>query len=207
MRDAPAQRHHRVHRRQQLSRGHHDHERDAGGGRRQRLQPALRRFGGGGHANATPGRRQLLPGTGGAPWPVTEAEITRAPGKIPKLVNVPVEHYAHFRCQPPRGTSLRDDRPPVVRTACSSDGDVVVEAPLRLGGDIDWQIATRWHFEPSTLPPPCQTGEAAALGRRPGKNDASTGATLKPHKLPLITNDARFGKTLEASGYGWVKHG
>ncbi|AWN49093.1 hypothetical protein DK419_24290 [Methylobacterium terrae] len=56
--------------------------------------------------------------------------------------------------EPPRGHALHDPRPPVVGVQFLWDGDVVAEeAPLRLGGGVDWAAATRWHYEPESFVP------------------------------------------------------
>jgi hypothetical protein len=49
-------------------------------------------------------------------------------------------------------SDYNDAAPRIVGTAFSWDGDVLAEeAPLRLSGAIDWESATRWHFEPDTF--------------------------------------------------------
>ncbi|MGN8113064.1 RHS repeat-associated core domain-containing protein [Labrys sp. 22185] len=60
------------------------------------------------------------------------------------------------RRRPVMGAAVTEDldRPPVVGIAYGWDGDVIAEeAPLRLDGAIDWDAATRWHYEPSSFRP------------------------------------------------------
>ncbi|CAM5768063.1 hypothetical protein LMIY3S_02374 [Labrys miyagiensis] len=46
------------------------------------------------------------------------------------------------------------DKSPIVGTHFLWDGDVLAEeAPLRLDGSVDWQKATRWHYEPVSFRP------------------------------------------------------
>ncbi len=54
----------------------------------------------------------------------------------------------------PAGAEGLGERPPVVGEAYLWDGDVVAEAaPLRLGGAVDWERATRWHYGPGGFVP------------------------------------------------------
>ncbi len=54
----------------------------------------------------------------------------------------------------PAGAEGLGERPPVVGEAYLWDGDVVAEAaPLRLGGAVDWERATRWHYRPGGFVP------------------------------------------------------
>ncbi len=56
--------------------------------------------------------------------------------------------------EPPKSHALHDPRPPIVGTQFLWDGDVVAEeALLRLGGSVDWEVATRWHYEPESFVP------------------------------------------------------
>ncbi len=56
--------------------------------------------------------------------------------------------------EPPKDHGLHDPRPPIVGTQFLWDGDVVAEeALLRLGGSVDWEQATRWHYEPESFVP------------------------------------------------------
>ncbi|MDZ5449889.1 RHS repeat-associated core domain-containing protein [Labrys sp. ZIDIC5] len=46
------------------------------------------------------------------------------------------------------------DKPPVVGIAYGWDGNVVAEeAPLRLDGAVDWDVAERWYYEPDSFRP------------------------------------------------------
>ena len=57
--------------------------------------------------------------------------------------------------EPPNSAGgLGDARPPIVGTHFAWDGNVVAEeAPLRLDGSVDWDTATKWHFEPGEFRP------------------------------------------------------
>ena len=117
-----------------------------------------------------------------------ESESDWARRKYPRLVKEPeTPRYAHFRAEPPHGVDPVDDRPPVVGTAFSWDGDVLAEeAPLRLGGSVDWEHATRWHFEPGTFRPLAK--QEAPETPQPGDEDwePSTGLNQTPRKRKLL---------------------
>ncbi|MFF8799797.1 MULTISPECIES: RHS domain-containing protein [unclassified Methylobacterium] len=56
--------------------------------------------------------------------------------------------------QAPGGHAAHDPRAPVVGVHFLWDGDVVAEeAPLRLDGTVEWEAATRWHYEPESFVP------------------------------------------------------
>ena len=117
-----------------------------------------------------------------------EAESDWARRKFPKLAREPaIEHYAHFRAEPPPGASINDDKPPIVGTAFSWDGDVLSEdAPLRLGGEIDWENATRWYFEPGTFRPLAK--QEPPQIPQPGEEDwePTAGLNQAPRKRKLL---------------------
>jgi len=119
---------------------------------------------------------------------LTESESDWARRKYPKLVKGPaIERYAHFRAEPPRGADINSDKPPIVGTAFSWDSDVLVEdAPLRLGGEIDWENGTRWYFEPGTFRPLAKQDPPQIP--QPGDEDwePSAGLNQMPRKRQLL---------------------
>lgn len=66
--------------------------------------------------------------------------------------------------EPPNGARTEDRRSPVVGTYFTWDGDVVAEeAPLRLDGTVDRDVATSWHFEPGGFRPLAKLTPSGAL--------------------------------------------
>jgi RHS repeat-associated protein len=90
----------------------------------------------------------------------TEAEARSYVGKFPDLIDAArlpdrgATLAEHKRSRLDSGKSDEADAPPIVGVHFLWDGDVLAEeAPLRLDGGVDWNKATRWHYEPGTFRP------------------------------------------------------
>lgn len=105
--------------------------------------------------------------------------------KFPQAVGR-LDHEWHYSEQMPvKGISPREEvegLAPVVGVAYQWDGNVIAEeAPLRLDGSIDWDKATRWHYEPKTFRP---LAKEEPIQREHGQQ--GPGPT---HRLLYIVND------------------
>ncbi|WP_454818894.1 RHS repeat-associated core domain-containing protein [Labrys neptuniae] len=123
---------------------------------------------------------------------LTQAEARSHAGRYPDLIaaNRVTPDYASSLLPPPserRGgpsgqdSDDRDDRDklPVVGIAYSWDGDVIAEeAPLRLGGAIDWHRATRWHYEPGSFWPLAKQEMPQRIRTSDGNCQTKTGRLL-----------------------------
>jgi RHS repeat-associated protein len=90
----------------------------------------------------------------------TEAEARSYVGKFPKLIDAArlpdrgATLAEHKRSRLDSGKPDEADAPPIVGVHFLWDGDVLAEeAPLRFDGAVDWNKATRWHYEPGTFRP------------------------------------------------------
>jgi YD repeat-containing protein len=90
----------------------------------------------------------------------TEAEARSYVGKFPKLIDAArlpdrgATLAEHKRSRLDEAKRAEGDAPPIVGVHFLWDGDVLAEeTPLRLDGAVDWDRATRWHYEPGTFRP------------------------------------------------------
>ena len=117
---------------------------------------------------------------------LTEAEKRYYARKYPQAVGQADREWHYSEPTPVRGISLKEEvegLAPVVGVAYHWDGDVLAEeAPLRLDGSVDWDKATRWHYEPGTFRPLAK--EEPIQGER--GDDKSDGPV---HRLLYIVTD------------------
>ena len=90
----------------------------------------------------------------------TEAEARSYVGRFPKLIDAArlpdrgATLAEHKRSRLDEAKRAEGDAPPIVGVHFLWDGDVLAEeAPLRFDGAVDWDRATRWHYEPGTFRP------------------------------------------------------
>jgi RHS repeat-associated protein len=86
---------------------------------------------------------------------LSEREQAWVRGRQPRLVLAAVGRSAlDVWPERPPGTNDQDGRAPVVGVRYLWDGNVIAEAaPLRLDGTVDWDRASRWHYEPGGFRP------------------------------------------------------
>ena len=118
---------------------------------------------------------------------LNEAEKRYYARKFPQAVGQPDREWHYSEPMPVKGISLKEEvegLAPVVGVAYQWDGNVVAEeAPLRLDGSIDWDKATRWHYEPGTFRP---LAKEEPIERERGDNEENDGPT---HHLLYIVTD------------------
>ena len=106
--------------------------------------------------------------------------------KFPQVVGRPDHEWHYSEPMPVKGISLKEEvegLAPVVGVTYQWDGNVIAEeAPLRLDGSINWDKATRWHYEPGTFRPLAKE-EPIERDRADAENDGPT------HRLLYVVTD------------------